>query len=77
MMLAQPFFALMNVCTRLGARELSWAEIAAVRLTYLAAIPVFGERRTAWQLAGSGLVIVAGILVTAGGRVRTAAPGRL
>ncbi len=48
-----------------------------VILTYLAAIPVFGERPTAWQLAGSALVIVAGVLVTARGRVGTAAPGRL
>jgi drug/metabolite transporter (DMT)-like permease len=31
MALAQVFFAGMNVCTRLGARDLPWSEIAAVR----------------------------------------------
>jgi drug/metabolite transporter (DMT)-like permease len=31
MALAQASFAAMNVCTRLGARELPWSEIAAVR----------------------------------------------
>ena len=31
MVLAQIFFAAMNVCTRLGARELPWSEIAAAR----------------------------------------------
>jgi drug/metabolite transporter (DMT)-like permease len=31
MALAQLFFAGMNVCTRLGARDLPWSEIAAVR----------------------------------------------
>jgi drug/metabolite transporter (DMT)-like permease len=31
MALAQFFFAGMNVCTRLGARDLPWSEIAAVR----------------------------------------------
>src|SRR5712691_3817713 len=31
MVLAQVFFAAMNVCTRLGARELPWSEIAAAR----------------------------------------------
>jgi drug/metabolite transporter (DMT)-like permease len=31
MVLAQLFFAAMNVCTRLGARELPWSEIAAAR----------------------------------------------
>jgi drug/metabolite transporter (DMT)-like permease len=31
MVLAQVFFGAMNVCTRLGARELPWSEIAAVR----------------------------------------------
>jgi drug/metabolite transporter (DMT)-like permease len=31
MALAQVFFASMNVCTRAGARELAWSEIAAAR----------------------------------------------
>jgi drug/metabolite transporter (DMT)-like permease len=31
MVLAQVCFAVMNVCTRLGARELAWSEIAAAR----------------------------------------------
>lgn len=31
MVLAQVFFAGMNVCTRLGARDLPWSEIAAAR----------------------------------------------
>lgn len=31
MVLAQMFFAAMNVCTRLGARALPWSEIAATR----------------------------------------------
>jgi drug/metabolite transporter (DMT)-like permease len=31
MVLAQLFFAAMNVCTRMGARELPWSEIAAAR----------------------------------------------
>jgi drug/metabolite transporter (DMT)-like permease len=31
MVLAQVFFAAMNVCTRVGARELPWSEIAAAR----------------------------------------------
>jgi hypothetical protein len=31
MILAQAFFAGMNVCTRLGARDLPWAEVGAAR----------------------------------------------
>jgi drug/metabolite transporter (DMT)-like permease len=31
MVLAQVFFAAMNVCTRMGARELPWSEVAAGR----------------------------------------------
>src|SRR3954447_13475691 len=31
MALAQLFFAGMNICTRLGARSLSWAEVASAR----------------------------------------------
>lgn len=98
MALAQIFFAAMNVCTRLGARDLPWSEIAAARfliggaqiamtrayalhraapvtalsglgivLTHLLAIPVFGDRPTGWQVAGSLLVIAASLLLTLGG----------
>jgi drug/metabolite transporter (DMT)-like permease len=35
-------------------------------LTYLMAIPVFGERPTDWQVAGSLLVIGAGVLLALG-----------
>lgn len=38
MMVAQACFAWMNVCTRLGARYLPWAEIAAVRFLLGAAL---------------------------------------
>ena len=31
MLVAQVFFAGMNVCTRLGGRELPWAEVGAAR----------------------------------------------
>src|SRR5918995_6907540 len=31
MLLAQFFFAVMNVCTRLGGRDLPWAEVGAAR----------------------------------------------
>jgi drug/metabolite transporter (DMT)-like permease len=41
MVLAQMFFAAMNVCTRLGARELPWSEIAAVRFL-VGALIAFG-----------------------------------
>jgi drug/metabolite transporter (DMT)-like permease len=40
MALAQIFFAGMNVCTRLGARDLPWTEIAAVRFLIGALIAV-------------------------------------
>ena len=40
MMLAQACFAWMNVCTRLGARHLPWAEIAAVRFLVGAGLAV-------------------------------------
>lgn len=40
MALAQLFFAGMNVCTRLGARDLAWTEIAAVRFLIGAMIAV-------------------------------------
>jgi drug/metabolite transporter (DMT)-like permease len=35
-------------------------------LTHLLAIPVFGDRPTAWQIAGSLLVIAASVLLTVG-----------
>jgi drug/metabolite transporter (DMT)-like permease len=36
-------------------------------LTYLLAIPVFGDQPTGWQVAGSLLVIAASVLLTVGG----------
>jgi drug/metabolite transporter (DMT)-like permease len=36
-------------------------------LTYLLAIPVFGDQPTGWQVAGSLLVIAASVLLTLGG----------
>src|SRR4051794_4588448 len=44
MVLAQVFFAVMNVCTRRGARELPWSEIAAVRFL-IGVIVAFGLAR--------------------------------
>jgi ABC-type Na+ efflux pump permease subunit len=38
MVVAQLFFAGMNVCTRLGARDLPWSEIAACRFFLGAAL---------------------------------------
>jgi drug/metabolite transporter (DMT)-like permease len=35
-------------------------------LTYLLSIPIFGQRPTGWQIAGSLLVIAAGALLTLG-----------
>jgi drug/metabolite transporter (DMT)-like permease len=43
-------------------------------LTYLLAIPVFGDQPTGWQVAGSLLVIAASVLLTVGGE---AAPSRV
>src|SRR3954464_6933030 len=40
MALAQLFFALMNVCTRLGSAHLPWSEIAAARFVIGALIAV-------------------------------------
>jgi drug/metabolite transporter (DMT)-like permease len=40
MVLAQVFFAAMNVCTRIAARELPWSEIAATRFLVGALIAV-------------------------------------
>jgi hypothetical protein len=56
MILAQVFFAAMNVGTRLAARELPWSEIAAAR--FLVGILVAGE--LVWlvtAVARSGLLI--------------------
>jgi drug/metabolite transporter (DMT)-like permease len=43
-------------------------------LTHLLAVPVFGDRPTAWQIAGSLLVIAASVLLTVG---REPAPSRV
>jgi drug/metabolite transporter (DMT)-like permease len=53
MVIAQLFFAGMNVCTRLGARDLPWSEIAAFRFFLGAAIALV----IAWY-RGSSLRIV-------------------
>ncbi|HEY9013764.1 MAG TPA: DMT family transporter, partial [Gemmatimonadales bacterium] len=53
MVVAQLFFAGMNVCTRLGARALPWAEIAAGRFLLGALIAV----AVAWP-RGSSLRII-------------------
>jgi drug/metabolite transporter (DMT)-like permease len=42
-----------------------------VVLTYLLAIPIFGDQPTGWQVAGSLLVIAASVLLTFGGEPRT------
>jgi drug/metabolite transporter (DMT)-like permease len=60
MALAQLFFAGMNVCTRLGARSLPWAEVAAARFLVGAALAAalawfhgsslrIGDRPAAWR----------------------------
>lgn len=41
MVLAQVFFAGMNICTRLGARHLPWSEIACTRF-FIGAVIAFG-----------------------------------
>ena len=52
MVLAQVFFAAMNVCTRMGARELPWSEIACARflLGALIAIGVARYRGSSLQI---------------------------
>lgn len=65
MILAQAFFAGMNVCTRLGARDLPWAEVGAAR--FLVGALMAGalgysqgaslritDRRGAWHRSGFG-----------------------
>jgi drug/metabolite transporter (DMT)-like permease len=65
MVLAQLFFAGMNVCTRLGARDLAWSEIAAGRFLIGALIALaiawyrrsslrVGDRLTTWRRSGFG-----------------------
>ena len=60
MLLAQVFFAGMNVCTRLGARDLPWAEVGAARFLvgalmaaalafYQAASLRITDRRSTWR----------------------------
>jgi hypothetical protein len=50
MILAQGCFSGMNICTRLGARELPWAEIAAARFLVGAIIAVALARATGRSL---------------------------
>lgn len=52
MVLAQVFFAGMNICTRLGARHLPWSEIASTRflLGALIAYGLAAHRRTSLRI---------------------------
>src|SRR3954463_6284994 len=52
MVLAQLFFAGMNVCTRLGARDLPWSEIAAGRFLIgaLIALAIAWVRRSSLRI---------------------------
>jgi drug/metabolite transporter (DMT)-like permease len=56
MALAQAFFAGMNVCTRLGARTLPWAEVAAARFLVgvLLAAGLARYRRSSLRIRDSG-----------------------
>jgi drug/metabolite transporter (DMT)-like permease len=65
MALAQLLFAGMNVCTRLGARDVPWSEVAAVRFLVGAAIAIVVARQrgsalrvrdqaSAWRRSGYG-----------------------
>jgi drug/metabolite transporter (DMT)-like permease len=67
MVLAQLFFAGMNVCTRLGARDLPWSEIAAARFLIgaLIALAIAGyrgsslritDRPSTWRRSGYGTI---------------------
>ena len=67
MLLAQLFFAGMNVCTRLGGRDLPWAEIGAARFLVgalmAAALGWYGrsslritDRKSAWRRSIFGAV---------------------
>ena len=66
MVLAQVFFAAMNVCAYSLARAAPVTAMSGLSIvfTYLLAIPVFGDQPTASQAAGSFLVIVASLLLT-------------
>jgi drug/metabolite transporter (DMT)-like permease len=52
MILAQVFFAGMNVCTRLGAQDLPWSEIAAARFLIgaLVAVAIAGLRKRSLRI---------------------------
>jgi drug/metabolite transporter (DMT)-like permease len=56
MALAQVFFAGMNVCTRLGARTLPWAEVAAARFLVglLLAAGLARSRHTSFRISDRG-----------------------
>jgi drug/metabolite transporter (DMT)-like permease len=65
MVLAQVFFAGMNVCTRLGARDLPWAEVGAARFLvgalmagalgfYQGASLRITDRRSTWRRSAFG-----------------------
>jgi drug/metabolite transporter (DMT)-like permease len=65
MLLAQVFFAGMNVCTRLGAGDLPWAEVGAARFLvgalmagalglYQGASLRITDRRSTWRRSGFG-----------------------
>ncbi|HZA98845.1 MAG TPA: DMT family transporter [Gemmatimonadales bacterium] len=67
MVLAQVFFAGMNVCTRLGSRVLPWSEIAAVRFLvgamiafaiawYRGSSPLITDRPNAWRRSVYGTI---------------------
>jgi drug/metabolite transporter (DMT)-like permease len=67
MVLAQVFFAGMNVCTRLGARDLPWSEIAAARFLigalialaiawYRGSSPRITDRPSTWRRSGYGTI---------------------
>jgi drug/metabolite transporter (DMT)-like permease len=70
MAVAQLLFAAMNVCTRLGAQQLPWSEVAAVRFLVGAAIAVLisrqrrsglrvRDRRSAWRRSIYGTLAAA------------------
>ena len=70
MAVAQLLFAGMNVCTRLGAQQLPWSEVAAVRFLVGAAIAVIiarqrrsdlrvRDRRSAWRRSVYGTLAAA------------------
>lgn len=50
------------------AAPVSAVSTLGVVMTYLLAVPLFGDLPTAWQLAGAALVLAATALLTSGGR---------